>query len=68
MFFFSICLNRFLGREKYIQIKFGNESSILEHWIKDSPLKVTTHGWNTAMKNNTEGMFEVNYGIIKQNY
>lgn len=60
---FSICLNRDLGNSKWIPIASGNESSILDYWIQDLPLKVTTHGWLSSDKNNS-GVFAINAGMI----
>lgn len=58
-------LNRYLGKDTQIPIEFGNETNILEYWIQDLPLKVTTHGWLSS-GNNYTGVFTINTGIIKQ--
>ncbi|XP_015369892.1 PREDICTED: uncharacterized protein LOC107165949 [Diuraphis noxia] len=49
--------NSILGNNKSIEIKFGNESSVLDHWIDDLPLKVITHGWYRGSRNNFTGVF-----------
>lgn len=61
---FLIFLNRDLGNDRRIPIGCGNETSILEHWIQDLPLKVITHGWLSSDYNYT-GVFTINTGIIK---
>jgi len=60
-----IFLNRDLGNDKQIPIEYGNETSILEYWIQDLPLKVTTHGWLSSGENYS-GVFTINDGIMKQ--
>ncbi|KAE9538553.1 hypothetical protein AGLY_005652 [Aphis glycines] len=42
-------LNSNLGKGNIIEIKYGDEQSIMQHWIKDAPLKLTTHGWDTSV-------------------
>lgn len=54
-------LNRDLGNGKPIKIEFGNESVIANHWIKDLPLKVITHGW-LASDENCRGVFVIKTG------
>ncbi|XP_060851334.1 pancreatic triacylglycerol lipase-like [Rhopalosiphum padi] len=55
--------NSDLGNSKRIPIASGNESSILDYWIQDLPLKVTTHGWLSSEKNNS-GVFAINAAYV----
>uniref|UniRef100_A0A2H8TZ83 Pancreatic triacylglycerol lipase n=1 Tax=Melanaphis sacchari TaxID=742174 RepID=A0A2H8TZ83_9HEMI len=55
--------NSNLGNSKKIPIGCGNESSILDYWIKDLPLKVITHGWLSSDKNN-DGVFIIRNAYI----
>lgn len=62
-------MNRNLGKDNIIEIKYGDEQSIMQHWIKDAPLKLTTHGWDTSVdsKSNEQSLVvEINYGMINQ--
>lgn len=61
--------NRHLGIDKPVEIKFGNESYILDHWIKGLPLKVITHGFLDCIEN-FNGIFPINnrYAIRKKNH
>jgi len=52
-----------LGNDKPIKIEFGNESSVLDYWIDDFPLKVITHGW-LASDNNSTGVFTIKTGTL----
>ncbi|XP_015369895.1 PREDICTED: lipase member H-B-like [Diuraphis noxia] len=56
--------NSILGNNKSIEIKFGNESSVLDYWIDDYPLKVITHGW-LASDNNFTGVFIIKTAYLK---
>lgn len=55
--------NRYLGNDKPVKIEFGNESCILDHWIKGLPLKVITHGWLASDENFT-GVFVIKTGTF----
>ncbi|CAI6349237.1 unnamed protein product [Macrosiphum euphorbiae] len=54
---------RYLGNDKQIPIEWGNETSILDYWIQDLPLKVTTHGWLSSGENYT-GVFTINNAYV----
>lgn len=58
-------LNRNLGNDKPIEIKFHEESSILEYWIKGLPLKLITHGWLGSLKN-PNGVISIKTGMLKK--
>ncbi|CAI6348331.1 unnamed protein product [Macrosiphum euphorbiae] len=55
--------NSILGNDKPIEIEFGNESSVLDYWIDDFPLKVITHGW-LASDDNFTGVFTIKTAYV----
>ncbi|KAL4097871.1 hypothetical protein QTP88_022574 [Uroleucon formosanum] len=55
--------NSFLGNDKPIEIEFGKESSVLDYWIDDYPLKVITHGW-LASDDNYTGVFTIKTAYV----
>ncbi|XP_022166001.1 lipase member H-B-like [Myzus persicae] len=55
--------NYILGNDKPIEIEFGNESSVLDYWIDDLPLKVITHGW-LASDDNCTGVFVIKTAYV----
>lgn len=62
-------MNRNLGKDNIIEIKYGDEQSIMQHWIKGAPLKLTTHGWDTSVdstSNKQSLVVEINFGMINQ--
>lgn len=61
MKWFSVSQNSNLGNDKPVEINFGDESSILEYWDNDLPLKVITHGWSD---DKNSGVFNIKTGTL----
>lgn len=62
--FFIFTVNSlFKDAPNSIIVKFNQESELKNYWLKESPLKVITHGWNHNIPDES-GIFSIKKGNV----